>query len=166
MSRRVDPQARKRAILQEVSQARGEILAAIAQLTPQEMDIVYLGSWSVKDMLAHLIGWDETNLRAISELRQARLPEFYAHIDPDWRSYNAALVAQYRLDDPGLLLERLALSHARLLEAVIALDPGDLDRDWGVRYKGYRVTIARLLSAEAKDEREHARQIREAFGLP
>jgi hypothetical protein len=165
MSRRVDPPARKNAVIQEISQARGEILAAVGQLAPQQMDVKYLGSWSLKDLLAHLNVWYETNLRALSELRQSRLPGFYDHIDPDWRSFNAMLVERHRLEDPRLLVDRLVQSHTRLLEAITALDPSDLDRDWGVRYKGYRVTIARLLSAEVKDEREHARQIRDAFGL-
>jgi len=140
--------------------------AATAGLTLSQLDEVFLGAWTVKDMLAHLIGWDETNRRAIAELRQSTLPEFYNHIDPDWRSYNALLVARHRRDDLRLLLEDIAQSHARLMDAVAALEPGDFDRDWGVRYKGYRVTIARLLQAEARDEQVHARQIIDAFSSP
>jgi len=42
----------------------------------------------------------------------------------------------------------------------------ELDRDTGVRFKGYKVTVARLLQAEAGDERRHAAQIRDHFHLP
>lgn len=46
----------------------------------------------VKDLLAHLIGWDYTYLQAFQDVREGRLPEFFAHFNPDWRKYNAALV--------------------------------------------------------------------------
>lgn len=162
----MDPGEQKNALINEVNQARAAVLAAVDKLSSSQVDQVFLGVWNVKDLLAHLIGWDETNRQAIAELCQSRLPEFYNHIDPDWRSYNALLVARHRCDDLRLLLEDLAQSHARLMDAVAALEPQDMSRDWGVRYRGYRVTIARLLQAEARDELVHARQIMDAFGVP
>jgi hypothetical protein len=37
----------------------------------------------------------------------------------------------------------------------------EFDRDSGVRYKRYKVTIARLLQAETRDEKTHHKQIEE-----
>jgi len=152
--------------MQEISAARASVVDSVLKLEPPQLDIVFLGAWTVKDLLSHLIVWDSANMQAINELRESQLPEFYSHIDADWRSYNALLVERYYSDDINALLSRAELSHTELLRKVDSLPPAELDRDWGVRYKGYRVTIARLLQVEAGDEQEHARQIREYFGLP
>jgi hypothetical protein len=37
----------------------------------------------------------------------------------------------------------------------------ELSRDTGVRFRGYKVTIARTLEAEVKDEKVHHAQIEE-----
>ena len=47
-------------------------------------------------LIVHLVGWDYTNILAIEALRSRQLPAFYAYRDPDWRSYNASLVAEYK----------------------------------------------------------------------
>jgi hypothetical protein len=48
-----------------------------------------------------------------------------------------------------------------LIEALETVSAGDLSRDYNVRSTGgRRVTIAMLLTVEARDERKHAEQIR------
>lgn len=156
---KIDPQTRKEAILQGMIVARSSILEQVENLPPEQIGVKYLGSWSVMELLAHLTGWDETNRQAIQSLRDAQLPEFYNHRDPDWRSYNAILVDRYRADDLIGLLGSVKESFGRLIRLVESIDPADFDRDSGVRYRGYRLTIARLLEAETRDEQEHARQL-------
>jgi hypothetical protein len=42
-----------------------------------------------------------------------------------------------------------------------SLPDGDIFKDRGVRYKGYILTIARLIVAETKDEKVHLSQIKD-----
>jgi hypothetical protein len=156
---------RKSFILQELTKARKSILFMVNQLTSEQLNEAFLGIWSVKDLIAHLIGWDITNLRAIQELQQFRLPDFYNHHDPDWSSYNATLLSRHRIDDIQLLLDNIHDSHTKLTGYIETIDAQEIDQDWGVRYKGYRVTIGRLLEAETRDEYEHAKQISRYFGI-
>ena len=114
----------------------------------------------MKDLLAHLVGWDYANLQAIGELRAGKLPGFYAYIGKDWARYNALLVSQYKCENFSDLVAAANESHQRLVEAAWGVTAEDFDRDWQVRYKGYRVLISRLLQAEANDERVHLEQIR------
>ena len=58
-------QARKETLLAGRVETRGKILEAAASLAPVQQDEVFLGVWSVKDWLAHLIGWDITNLERL-----------------------------------------------------------------------------------------------------
>jgi hypothetical protein len=145
-------QAEKDAIIAGLLKARSEILDAASLLSPEQQDEVFLGVWSVKDLLAHLAGWDYTNLQAVEEILADQKPGFWAHHDRDWRSYNARLVAEYRRDDFAELIAVVEESHRRLIEFLQAVPTDEYLR---------RRQIARLLRAESKDEEEHHRQLEE-----
>ena len=129
-------------------------------LPPEKQDEVFLGVWSVADLLAHLIGWDYTNLEAAKSILQGELPEFYSHRDQDWETYNALLVERHKEEDFTGLLYSLETSQRALMGFLATVPASEFDKDRGIRYKRYQVTLARLLQAEAEDEEEHARQIK------
>ena len=52
-----------------------------------------------------------------------------------------------------------AITQRALLDALAALPEAEFHQDFGVRFKGYKVTLARLLEAETKEERVHFKQI-------
>ena len=156
---RILAEEKKAVLLAGLAQTRAAILAAASVLAPAEQDQVFLGDWSVKHLLAHLTGWDAANLEALQAVRAGRLPAFYAFRGPDWREYNALLVARCWREDFGELAADVRSTHRSLLHLAEEIPPVEFDKDFGVRYRGYKVTIARLLEAEWKDEQEHLRQI-------
>lgn len=154
-------QAKKEKIISELIETRRKILDAASSLSPEKQDEVFLGVWSVKDLLAHLVGWDFTNLEAAKALLAGRLPDFYSHYDRDWKTYNARLVAEYKRDDFAELLSSVEDSLQQLTDFLETSPAEEFDKDRGVRHKGYKVTIARLFQVEIKDEKIHHRQIEE-----
>lgn len=148
-------QAEKDAIIGGLVAARSRILEAARQLSPAERDEVFLGVWSAKDLLAHLAGWDYTNLEAVGEILAGRKPGFWQHYDRDWQSYNARLVAEYERDDFGELVALVEQSHRKLIEYLQTVQADE----WVKRSK-----IGSLLRAEIKDEEEHHRQVGEFRG--
>jgi hypothetical protein len=155
-------QADKVKVLQALKQARACILAAAAMLPVDRRTEVFLGIWTIRDLLAHLIGWDVTNVEAAQELLEGHRPRFFERYDPGWRTYNSELVARYRLDDWAALLASVEASHQDLLAFLQALPAEDLSRDRGLRAGRAKLTIAYLLRAEARDEWVHCAQV-EAF---
>lgn len=151
--------AKKDEIISGLAQTRQAIVDAAAALDPAQQDEVFLGVWSVKDLLAHLAGWDFANLEAAQAVLRGELPAFYAHHGRDWQTYNAQLVAQYRRDDFVELLSSVRDSHHNLIDFLQTIPAAEFDKDRGVRFRGYKVTIARLLQAETKDEKTHHQQI-------
>lgn len=152
----------KQELLSNLLETRAAILHIASQLSPVAQDTVFLGVWSIKDLLAHLIGWDFTNLAAAKDIQAGRLPEFYARYDKDWKTYNAELVEKYKRDDFEELLALVRDSHSKLIEYLESVPAEAFEQDFGVRSgRGARVTIARLLQAEWKDEQEHLRQIQD-----
>ena len=159
-------QAKKDQIVADLIESRREILDAATRLSPEQQDTIFLGVWSVQDLLAHLVGWDLANLAAADEVLAAQLPAFYAYHDRDWQTYNSGLVAQHKRAAWVDMVATVEESHRKLVEHVRTIPAEELDSDRGVRFRGYKVTIARLLQAEAGDERRHAAQIRDYFHLP
>ncbi len=153
--------AKKDALLAALVDTRRQILAAASALPAKKRDEVFLGTWSVKDLLAHLEGWDFANIEAIGAIQGGRLPGFYAHQDRDWTSFNAMLVAQYGKTRFADLARDVRASHRQLIAALQAVPAYEFDRDRGLRAKGWIVTVARLMRAEHKDEQEHLKQVQE-----
>jgi len=150
----------KSEILSNFSDTRTAILNEVMQLPPDARDMVFLGVWSVIDLIAHLIGWDFTNLAAAKDIQAGKLPEFYPHYDKDWKSYNAELVAKYKRDNFDELLVLARDSQRQLITHLENLPAEVFEKDFGVRTgRNYKVTIARLLRAELKDEKEHLSQV-------
>ncbi len=154
----------KNVLIAKLDAARAKIIDALNALPPGKRDEVYLGEWSAEDLIAHLIGWDYSYLAAAEDLLAGVLPSFYALWDDDWASYNRYLVQQYKKGSWAELLAALRQSHQKLVEHLQTIPQQEFDKDQGVHHDGSPVTIAKLIRAEAQDEREHYRQIKEWIG--
>jgi hypothetical protein len=155
----VNETVNKAALLAGLMEVRRKILAEASALPAKSRNAAYLGTWSVKDMLAHLAGWDDTNLRAVKSVLAGRLPRFYTRWDRDWAAYNAWLVAKYKCEPYKKLLASVKETRRRLIDFLESVPPEAFGKDFGVRFRGIRVTIQRLLEAETGDERLHYEQI-------
>ena len=152
----------KSELISNLIETRTAVLQAASGLSPTAQGTIFLGIWSIKDLIAHLVGWDFTNLAAAKDIQARKLPEFYAHYDKNWKTYNAGLVAKYKRDDFEELLALARDSHCQLIAYLESLTAEAFEKDFGVSSgRGTRVTIARLLQAEWKDEQEHLQQIRD-----
>jgi hypothetical protein len=160
-------EARKGALLVALREVRKRTLEIAASLPPSARRLPFLGTWSARELLAHLEGWDHTNARATEELLRGRLPGFYRYADHDWQSYNATLVRRYGGGDYRSLVASVKRSHRGLVRLLEALPSEEIWKDRGIRYRGWRVTIGRLMEVERRDEEEHWRQLVEfAKSLP
>jgi len=157
-------QARKEQIISEMQRVRSELLTEVAALSRKERDTVFLGIWSVRDLLAHLAGWDYANLEAAKNILAGKLPAFYAHKDHDWQTYNAMLVKKYKSNNFRELSATVRRSQKKLVDYVQAIPPEEFNKDFGVRYHGYKVTVQRLLEADIKDVKLHRQQVIDFFG--
>jgi hypothetical protein len=157
-------QQKKEAILAGLVDVRSEILHAAQALPPEKQNRVFLGAWDIEDLLAHLVGWDYTNIQMAQQVLGNLLPNFYEHYDRDWQSFNAGLVSRYRIDDFSRMLAAVQDSHQQLIAYLETIPPDEFFKDRGLRFKGYKVMLGRLLEAELKDENIHLAQIEQFVG--
>jgi hypothetical protein len=155
--------ARKELVLLDLLETRQNILSEASKLSPAEQDQIFLGIWSIKDLLAHLIGWDHTNLEAARSVLKGQVPAFYEHRDHDWQTYNTLLVKKYKKDSLQELIAEARDSQQGLIDFLQTIPPEYFHTDFGVRFRGYKVTVQRLLEAEAKDEQTHYKQMTSYF---
>lgn len=151
---------RKEKIISGLIEVRGKILAKVSNLPPEKQDEVFLGIWTIKDFLAHLVGWDYTNIEAIEEIRVGQSPSVNNHWDPDWASYNSQLVQNYKCDDYNEMLGKIKSSHKALIRHIELLPAQHIDKDFGIRSaKGRNITVDFFLQYEIEDEERHYDQI-------
>ena len=155
----IKAQLKKDELIADLIETLRKILDITTSFPPAKHDEIFLGIWSVKDLLAHLIGWLEANRKAVKAIRSGKLPEFYAYKDRDWQTYNARLVRKYKRDSLAELMLTMQVSHQKLIDSIQIIPAEEFEQDYGVRFKGYKVTITRLLEAELKDEKEHYSQM-------
>jgi hypothetical protein len=117
--------------------------------------------WTVRDIVAHLVGWNRHILRGAKQILRCELP-FY-DVDPgsDYSKVNAALVREYGDTDRSVLLENLAASAGELTAFLRAIDPVEWDRDFGVRHKGEKLTVKSTVNDLIGDYDHHRRQLEE-----
>ena len=154
--------SRKEEILAGLAEARQRILETAKALPPGKRDEVFLGKWSIKDLIAHLIGWDYTNIEAVKDIRLGRSPGVFQHWNPDWSAYNARLVKQYKRENFTELLESVRRSHQALLDFVSTIPAQEIEQDFGIRSpRGANITVEWFLQFEVDDEGQHYQQIKD-----
>jgi hypothetical protein len=151
-------QVELQALIAEFDRVRAELIDAVLSVPPERRNEPFVGTWDVKDVIAHTVGWDYTNIEALPDFRGGRLPAFFARYDTDWAAINADLVARYRLENWEALIASLRESQAALTDAMRTLGDTDLDNValWGKR----RITLRGMMRAVSRDESEHVAQIR------
>jgi hypothetical protein len=157
---------RKDEIITGLVEARRKILDVASDLSPEKQDEIFLGVWNIKDLLAHLVGWDYTNIESIEDIRSGESLRIFEQYDPDWAQYNADLVEKYGEEDFGKLLEAIQRSHQELIKFIERIPTDDLEKDFGVRApNGENITVESVLQFEIEDEGRHLQQILEWLGL-
>lgn len=157
MQKNIDRQ--KEELIAALVAARQHVLSVIHNLPAERLDAQCIGNWCAKDLLAHLIGWDYTNLKAIQEILAGQRPTFFQYYDKDWQSYNAKLVQTYRREPFSALIEDVAASHSRLVIFLQSLSADEVIHAKSPRELGRTITIRNLLRSEASDEHKHAEDL-------
>jgi hypothetical protein len=142
--------------------ARERIFSPAQALAAEKLDEIFLGTWSTRDLLAHLVGWDYANIDSVNDIRAGKSPRVFQHWNPDWRSFNAKLVKEYKRADRDEMFRTLRVSHRALIKCLKQVPAGDFEKDFGVRSpRGRIITIAEHLQSEIDDEVKHYSQLQD-----
>ena len=141
----------KHDIIQATEQEYAKLRAAVHGLGEAQMREVWLGTWGVREIIAHIAGWHREMLPALE--RVARGEPFYAQgTYDDVDRWNARFVEARKDVATDDLLREVELSHRELLRAVGRLSDETLAADQaarslvdGVGAGHYREHVAQIL---------------------
>lgn len=125
---------------------------------------IFLGKWSLADIVAHLIGWDFENTKSVQEMLEGKLPSCFANWDDNWVTYNDVLVARYKKGGKTDLLNALRDSRDLYIKELTYVSDELFDKDIGLRWKDFIITPAVNASYETEDEMTHLKQISDWLG--
>jgi uncharacterized damage-inducible protein DinB len=154
------------AVISDIEFGRAEVFKAIEGLSESQLTTVpiYEG-WTIKDVLAHLIGWDEWVLRTVPLIVQDRADEI-PRIAPD--SFNGLAIATWRPKSLAEVIAALQKSLQQVVELFSILDY--LQIDLRRQRKGKIITIrSYVVDLMVEHERQHVAEIRQwrvALGVP
>ena len=106
----------KQELLRQADQEYDGLKAAIKGLDDTQMGQVWLGTWGVRDILAHMTGWHREMIPALERLgrNEAAYPDGTYDDSDGW---NARFVEARRGLAPADLLRELDHSHRELVRA-------------------------------------------------
>ena len=142
----------KQSVLNELQAAFDELVASFKGLDERAMGKVFYGEWSVKDILAHLVGWQHEMTGAMERMARGEKPTpegvNYSDADP----WNARFAAGMRTQNATTVVADLRQSFATYKRAAASI-PDD-------RY-GEGKTINRMLERSGYGHyREHLSEIK------
>ena len=142
----------KEELLNEAAREYKDFHAALQGLNEAQLTTVWLGSWSVKDIVAHFAGWHEEMGPALERLSRGERPirEGVSYDDVD--AWNARFAAARRDTPVADVLLELDKTHEYFLRAAAAV-PGE-------RFQAGKTAWKIVDQNTAHHYREHAEQIR------
>ena len=147
-----------RQLIDAFEEQRSRLVEAIRAVPPDLRTKPFVGKWSLHEVVAHLIGWDRTNISTVDSILAGQLPAFYDRFEPNWESFNDDLVAQNGNDDWEALMATLDASQAAAIAKMHSVPPEELTKP-GPQWRNRRVTIAGVIRAATRDEHEHLGQV-------
>ena len=121
---------RKTELLNAIDTERSSLDNVLALLTPREMTRrgVTRGGWSVKDILAHLVEWQQMNLRWYEAGLRGETPELPAP-ELTWRELprlNDRIYRKHRRRSLQVILHKYHSSHDQIVAVIRSLKDSDL----------------------------------------
>jgi hypothetical protein len=142
----------KQELLEKAEQEYDGLKAAIKGLDEAQMSEVWLGSWGVREILAHVTGWHREMIPALERLGRGEAPYPDGAYD-DFNDWNARFVEARKGRPSADLLREVDASHRELLSAASRLP----DEHFG---EG-KPASGLVDGVAAGHYREHAEQIRQ-----
>jgi hypothetical protein len=138
----------KARLLQEADEAFGDLRQAIDGLDDARLTRVWLGTWSIREILVHVSGWHREMIPALARVGRGEEP-YPAGTYDDFDNWNARFVDARRGVKVAEVLAQLEDSHRDFVRAVAAVPDAHFTAAAGL-----------LDGAGTGHYREHAGQIR------
>jgi len=147
-------------LLQRMDETRSKIETLLPKVDPNKE--IYLG-WTIKDLLAHMTGWDDATIDSLRAHVIGRPPSVPAILSLD--EYNNSTVSSRKDLDYDQVLKEWRLTR-QVLRTIIEKMPEDKFFGPIVVPWGNKATVTYLVDMFRDHEEEHAQDVREWLKNP
>ena len=147
----------KKDLIRQLDEARTRLLAALANLDTQTE--IY-PPWKLKELLAHLSGWDEATIASLQTHIGGGEPLTPAARGIDF--YNAESVATREALTYEQVAQELEVTRERLKTILLAMPPDKFEQPLVFAW-GPRGPVTKLVAIFVHHEGAHAKEIEELF---
>jgi hypothetical protein len=108
----------KQEVLNDLDQSYNELQQALQSVNEQAAGEQWYGTWNAKQILAHMIGWDEEMSGALDRVARGErpVPEGVDYNDAD--SWNAGFAEKFASGEWPEVLQRFDSAHAKFRTAL------------------------------------------------
>jgi hypothetical protein len=144
------------AIISYLEFGRSKLLKSIEGLSRRELtQIPIYADWTIKDVLAHVIGWDQWVIENLPLILQNRADEI---TEIDVKAHNRRSIEAWRDKSFAEVLATLKSTHQQILNIISAIDHVEIDLRR--ERKGRTITIrSYVIEVMVEHERQHAVEI-------
>ena len=128
---------------------------------PSSLFLKKMDNWAVRDVLAHLIGWNQYSVEGCQQIRKGELPFYFVDPGDDFSKVNTISVRKYNSKNRRRLVNELEASTQELRQFLLSLTPTEWEADYGVRYRGGMITIRNTIDVLIRDYVLHRQQVEE-----
>lgn len=107
----------KQDLLRQADEEFAALESAVAGLGEAELTRVWLGSWAVRDILAHMTGWHREMIPALERMARGERPFGQGVSYENVEAWNEKFAAAGRGRSPAAVLRDLEASHRDFLAA-------------------------------------------------
>ena len=143
-------------IVEYVNFGRKSLLESIEGLSNTELtDVPFSGDWTIKDVLAHIIGWDYRIIGILPLIVAGRAEEM---LRVDVEEQNRQAVAAFKDKSIAEVLAEIQETHRQVLNLLTEMDFTEIDRRH--ERQGRIITIrSYVIDTMIEHERHHAFEI-------
>jgi cobalamin-dependent methionine synthase I len=118
-------------MLVEMDLVRRDLVAALNTIDEDEWLLAEtFNKWSLRDVVAHIIGWEQLGVVRIAQTREGVEPRSFSPKEID--EYNKELVVRIASDSKEELLELLVTSRHELIGALKTVSDEEFNKQWTV----------------------------------
>ncbi len=144
--------SQKNKLLDYLDESYAQFRASLENLSDAQMISIVSGSWNVRDIVAHICGWNMVASESLNRMARGESPRPSGVDYSDTRVWDQLFVAERQADSTEMVIGDFDASFAALRKSVEAMPKG-----W---FEVRRLRVG-LLLVEADHYRRHAAQIRQ-----
>jgi DinB superfamily len=146
-------------LMKEFDQARSHMRQLLDEIDAR---VKIYPEWTIKELLAHLAGWDDATILSLQAFEKGEATPLLAMRGIDF--YNAQTVGERTELDLSQIIREWEMVREQLL-AILAAMPEEKLSEKIVSPWGPTFTVARLVQIMADHEEEHAMAIQELIDI-